>query len=421
MDFISSKNIFLLTRDTLKLIDKRLMKHGSRTAYIVYKMLECKGGYEKFEMAEFAMLATLHDIGAYKTENLGDMLRFEMREPLSHSIYGFLFMNNFSPLAEKAKILLYHHLDYSGMKHLDFPYKDVANYINFAEKVDIYHNALGNKFDYSMFNKYAGVKYAEDALSLFSQAQLKYDIFEKIRSDAYEQELDELMDYIMFTNEEKKQAMEMLMYCLSFRSKYKVVDSVTCVCICEEIAKFMGFDKKSINKLYYGALIHDIGMLAISKSLIDSDKIFTKDDRELMETHVEVSERILNNRVDKEVVAIAVAHHERLNGKGYPRGLRETQLNQSQKILQIADAMTAMINTRLYRQDMSKEEIIASLRDEAEQNALCKEIVKIVIDNYDHIVEKAKEQSAQMLLRHRQMNEKFSQVYASFKRKGRES
>lgn len=418
MDFISSKNIFLLTRDTLKLIDKRLMKHGSRTAYIVYKMMECRGCYEKFEMAEFAMLATLHDIGAYKTDNLGDMLRFEMREPLPHSIYGYLFINNLSPLSEKAKILLYHNLDYTGVKKLDFPYKDIAGYINLAEKLDIYHNALGGKFDYSMFSRYAGTKYDEEAVTLFSQAQLKYNIFQKIETDEYEKELDELMDYIMFTNEEKKQAMEMLMYCLSFRSKYKVVDSVTCVCLCEEIAKFMGFDRDAIIKLYYGALLHDIGMLAIPKVLIDSDKIFNASDRELMETHVEVTERILKNRMDEEVLAIALAHHERLDGKGYPHGLKAHHLNQSQKILQVADAMTAMLNTRLHRKPMTKNEIIASLREEASKNGLSSEIVGIVAENYDIMIKKAKEQSEQMLLRHKQMNEKYAQVYGSFKGKG---
>ena len=419
MDFISSKNIFLLTRDTLKLIDKRLMKHGSRTAYMVYKMLECQGGYEKFELAEFAMIATLHDIGAYKTDNLDDMLRFEMREPISHSIYGYLFMHNLSPLREKAKILLYHNSDYLVTKHLDFAYKDIANYINYAEKVDIYHNALGDQFDYSMFGKYTGTKYSEAAISLFLQAQQKYDIFEKIQTDAYEAELDELMDYIMFTNEEKKQAMEMLMYCLSFRSKYKVVDSVTCVCICEEIAKFMGYNRANINKLYYGALIHDIGMLAISKDMIDSDKIFTPEERKLMQTHVEIAEDILNNRVNKEVVSIATAHHERLNGKGYPKGLKAAEMNDSQKILQIADSLTAMINTRLYRQPMDKQEIVDSLQKEADKHKLSREIVRIVIDNYDYIVGKAREQSEYMLKRHKHMNERFEQVYANFRGKGR--
>ena len=46
------------------------MKHGSRTGYILYKMLKQRGGYEKFEMAELVMLATLHDIGAYKTDDV---------------------------------------------------------------------------------------------------------------------------------------------------------------------------------------------------------------------------------------------------------------------------------------------------------------------------------------------------------------
>ena len=122
MDFISSKNIFLLTRDTLKLIDKRLMKHGSRTGYILYKILQLRGGYEKYEMAELVMLATLHDIGAYKTENMNDMLRFESKDYMPHSIYGFLFMKCLSPMEEKSKIILYHHIDYSQVRNLPYLY-----------------------------------------------------------------------------------------------------------------------------------------------------------------------------------------------------------------------------------------------------------------------------------------------------------
>ena len=88
MDYISSKNIFFLIRDTLRLIDGRVMEHGSRTAYIVYKMLQCKGGLEDYEMADIAMLVTLHDIGVYKTDNPGDVLRYEGRDYMPHSIYG---------------------------------------------------------------------------------------------------------------------------------------------------------------------------------------------------------------------------------------------------------------------------------------------------------------------------------------------
>ena len=88
MEYIRSRDIFLLMRDILKLIHPRLMEHGSRVAYMVYKMLEDKGGYEEFELADIVMLVTLHDIGAYKTEAGGamnDMLRYESRDSMAHN------------------------------------------------------------------------------------------------------------------------------------------------------------------------------------------------------------------------------------------------------------------------------------------------------------------------------------------------
>ena len=68
MEYIKSKDIYLLMRDILKLINPTLMEHGSRVAYIVYKMLQEENRYEEFELADIVMVATMHDIGAYKTE-----------------------------------------------------------------------------------------------------------------------------------------------------------------------------------------------------------------------------------------------------------------------------------------------------------------------------------------------------------------
>ena len=70
IEYITSKNLFFLIDDTLKLLDKSLAKHGERVSYIMSKMLECKGGYEKYEIADFMLLTLLHDIGAYKTEDI---------------------------------------------------------------------------------------------------------------------------------------------------------------------------------------------------------------------------------------------------------------------------------------------------------------------------------------------------------------
>ena len=68
MELIHSKDIYYVIRDVLKLLDPKIMNHGERTAYILYKMLSLESGLEMYQVAELALIATLHDIGAYKTD-----------------------------------------------------------------------------------------------------------------------------------------------------------------------------------------------------------------------------------------------------------------------------------------------------------------------------------------------------------------
>ncbi len=412
MDFISSKNIFLLIRDTLKLIDKRSMKHGSRTGYIVYKMLQQRGGYEKFEMAELVMLATLHDIGSYKTDDVKTTLQYEAKNYMAHSIYGYLFLKYLSPMEEKSKIVLYHHVDYTQIKDLDYTYKEEATFLALAEKIDIYREALGEKFDLSLLAKYAGTRYSEQALSLFQQADEQFNIFERIQSNEYEKELDELMDYIMFTNEEKKRYMEMLMYSLGLRSPSKVVDSVTSMCICEELAHRLLVNETEAEKLYYGALIHDIGMLAMPEEIVEKNGELTEEEKKLIQKHVEVSEEILKNRLDQEVLDIVTAHHERLDGSGYPKNLKEISLNLPQKILQVADVVTSLMKGGFYQKSADEEEITAYLQKEAEEKKLSKQVVDTMVLCYGEIMDKVKIESGQILLLHKKLETQFERVYA---------
>ena len=193
MEYIHSKDIFLLMRDTLKLIDRRVMDHGSRVAYYLYKMLECKGGYEKFELADFVFLASLHDIGVYKTENPKDMIRYECKEPMAHVAYGYLVFKHLSPLSELATIILYHHTDYSQLEEMDYEYKDIAAALSLVEKIDIFSLALGDKFDVKMFEKQAGMVISREALKLFEETERKFHVLRKVKSGEYKEEFDDII------------------------------------------------------------------------------------------------------------------------------------------------------------------------------------------------------------------------------------
>ena len=333
---------------------------------------------------------------------------------MPHSIYGSLFMRYLSPMGERAKILLYHHVDYVQLKEIDYEYKNIANLIGLAERIDLYNIAIGKNFNYKLLSKYENKKYSAEAFQLFHQAEVKYDVFAKLASGEYLHELDELFGYIIFNNEEKKQYMELLMYTIGFRSEYAVVDTVTTVCICEEIATLLRISAEDKEKLYYAALLHDVGMLAIPSAIIDAPRALTPAEITKMRTHVNIAESVLKQYLDPEVLEIAVAHHERSNGSGYFRGLKEENMNVMQMILQVADTVTGMTNQRSYRVAKSKDFVINVLEDETNHGRFNKNIVKVFCKNYDIIMNKVARESERILLTHKKLNAQYNMIYDNF-------
>lgn len=410
MEYIHSKDIFLLMRDTLKLIDRKLMDHGSRVAYYLYKMLECKGGYEKFELADFVFLASLHDIGAYKTENLKDMLQYEFRETMAHSVYGYLVFKNLSPLSELAQIILYHHTDYSQLVAMDYEYKEITACLNLAEKIDIYSTILGNKFDVSRFEKHIGTIFSKESFNLLKEAIEKYDVLNKVKSDDYKAELDEITEYMIFTNADKKKSLEMLMYAQGFKEENLVLNAVTCTSIAEILGQKAGLNELESEQLYYATLLHDIGMLAIPNVITNAPRNLTSEEYKKVKMHVLLAEKVLKNRMAEEVVGIVATHHERGDGSGYPRGLKEAQMKRNQWILQLADSVSALLAKKAYRPALSRDEMRMLLRKEAEMGKYNKMIVNLFLDGQSEIMDYVETRVDKTLVTYRKLNQQYRKV-----------
>ena len=411
MKQIHSRDIFYIIRDVLRCLDPRVMNHGGRTAYILYKMLQDTGQYEDFELADLCMIATLHDIGAYKTDYMQDQLRYESRDYMPHSIYGYLFILYLTPFKDKAKIILYHHTDYNKLPKANYPYMDVIECLNVAEKMDIYSNALGSKFDYMMFQKMSGTRLSPKALELLYAAEKKYGVFDKISSGEYKNELSRLFDNLIFTNEEKRDFLLGLMYCVGFRSEYTMSDMVTCVRICEEIGAKMLLSKEESEQLFYAAVLHDAGMAGVPKEIIEAPRKLTVEEIQNLRKHVLTTESILRGRVEQEVIDIISAHHERGDGSGYPRRLKDSQMNRSMKILQVADTITGLTSPRSYREPRNKTEVIAILNEEAQKGRLSSEVVRTFVSHYDAIMEDVRERTKETLSTYERLKENYELTY----------
>lgn len=417
MEYIRSKDIFLLMRDIMKLINPVLMEHGSRVAYIVYKMLQEEGKYEEFELADIVMVATMHDIGAYKTEKarISDMLQYETRDNMAHSIYGYLFFKYLSPLPELAKIIMYHHRDYDKLKDSEYEYKEVAAYVNIAEKIDIYSQTMGAQFNPHMFQKQAGTKLSAAGLDRFYQCDDKYGILDKIKSGEFKQELDEIVEYMLFSNEDKKRFLEMVMYCLGLDREAMVIDTITAICICDEICQMMFLPEQEREILYYATLIHDIGMLAIPKEIVCAPRKFKKEEIKIVRTHIQLAEKQLGQKMKSEVLDVALAHHERGDGSGYPNHLKDGQISLNQGILQMVDVVSALVSKRSWRDAMPKERVISLLNEDAAKKRLKQQIVTMFVNSYDEIMEHVKKETAGILKMYQTLNLQYQQVCKKYK------
>jgi HD-GYP domain-containing protein (c-di-GMP phosphodiesterase class II) len=119
------------------------------------------------------------------------------------------------------------------------------------------------------------------------------------------------------------------------------------------IAEQIGFSDARRRWLKRAALLHDIGKLGVSNSILDKPGKLDPDEWEAMKMHAAHTETILSRiAAFGELAAIAGAHHERLDGKGYPRGLTGDQIALETRIITTADIFDALTAERPYRAAM---------------------------------------------------------------------
>lgn len=127
------------------------------------------------------------------------------------------------------------------------------------------------------------------------------------------------------------------------------------------LAKACGFSQDELKKIEYAATLHDIGKIGVRDNVLLKPGLLTPEEFAEMKMHVVKTREILENiylpRYLANLVHTASSHHERLNGSGYPSGLKGDQISKAARILCIADVYDALTSyDRPYKRAMSHEE-----------------------------------------------------------------
>lgn len=131
----------------------------------------------------------------------------------------------------------------------------------------------------------------------------------------------------------------------------------------EMIAKKMGYSDDDAKTLYIMALMHDVGKIGIPDAIINKPGALTDEEFKIIKSHPVIGADILKE-VDafEKISEIALNHHERVDGKGYPNGLTGNEISDEVAIVSVADAYDAMTSQRSYRDIMEQAEVRAEIK-----------------------------------------------------------
>jgi putative nucleotidyltransferase with HDIG domain len=191
--------------------------------------------------------------------------------------------------------------------------------------------------------------------ALAERAQKSKDAFFNMLGDIREsyKELEELFLSLVGT----------MVNALDAKSPWTKGHSLRVAKYAEDIAKEMGFLEKEINDLHLAGLLHDIGKIGTYDYLLDKPEKLTDEEFAIVKKHPAQGARILRDiKQLKNIIPIIRHHHERIDGRGYPDGLKGDEIPLSARILHVADSYDSMMADRPYRPSPGKYYAISEFK-----------------------------------------------------------
>lgn len=207
---------------------------------------------------------------------------------------------------------------------------------------------------------------AKNKDELFHQADMALYHSKNLGKDSilfYQDIIEQIQKGISSDHQQLIGVFKTLLSTMSAKDKYTHGHSERVSSYAVKVGKALELTPKEISILQYAGLLHDIGKIEIPKSILNKPERLTEEEFNLIRLHPIYSENILEPLQNMEGLFDYVRHHhERIDGKGYPDGLRGDQISLGAKILCIVDSYDAMISERPYKKSKTREEAITELQ-----------------------------------------------------------
>lgn len=388
-DYIDNKGILGIIRRSCGCVDSRLMNHGYRVAYLVSEMIKPLYRHDPRRLRDICFLALLHDIGAYKTDEISRMLQFETDSVLAHSIYSYLFIQHFSPLHQLAEAVLYHHTSWQDLKDSDTISEEIrllGQIIHVADRIDVAMEVQHKSWEETLklLRQGSGTQFAPAVVKTAAECDFQFPFKE---DSAAEELFFQLFSDVPLSQDEITDYLKMLIFTIDFRSRHTVTHTITTTTISAQLAAFMGMEPAECNQVVCGSMLHDLGKIGIPVEILEYPGKLSPQAMNIMRSHVSITEKIFGDEIEETIRRLALRHHEKLDGSGYPGGLAAGDLTLGERIVAIADIISALAGTRSYKTAFPREKIISIITQMKEDGLIDGAVVDCMSAHYGEIME----------------------------------
>lgn len=373
--------------------------HSKRVAYISLHLAK-EFNLSIEEQIDIVSLSLLHDNGLTELlltnpsylKNIA--LSLNLNKELNnyknfkdHCLIGEKNIKNL-PLHSKAKnIIKYHHENYNGSGFFGLKGKEIplmAQLISFSNKIDSIFNYYTinkqkklNTIEY--VKKERRKKFSPFIVDSFLKISLQSSFWENLKNEHLEKGLSDLAPaYKQNLSIDKiLEIMKVFSKIIDSKSHFTKTHSsglAEKVSIMSDIYRF-SYDEKI--KLIIAAKLHDIGKLAIPNSILDKPGKLSDEEMFIVQKHAYYTKACLEKiKGFEKITEWASNHHEKLNGKGYPLGICNRNLDFNSRLMGCLDIYQALTEERPYRKSLSHREAVYILKDMVKDNLIDKSIVE---------------------------------------------
>jgi putative nucleotidyltransferase with HDIG domain len=197
-----------------------------------------------------------------------------------------------------------------------------------------------------------------EKLNIFAQNEQ----YKKNLKQMVEKKTLEITKMMLFKNDNYEKTLLSMVEMIEDRDTYTAGHSKRVAHYCKTIAEQMGHSEEECTKLYQAAILHDVGKIATPDAVLLNPKNLNEIEYTLIKEHVEVGFKLLDHIPMFESLAdIVHSHHERYDGRGYPRGLSGNEIHPLARVMIVADAFDAMTTNRIYKTRKSVQEALDEL------------------------------------------------------------